>query len=388
MPFGYVFALAGLIALAGLAIMVAVNLLVLPTTTDYKALKGVEPSVAVLIPARNEAENIEACLRSILAQEYGNVQVWLYDDQSSDDTVAIARGIGQEAGAGRLRVVEGKAPPPEGWLGKANALRNLYEAMRAESEPEYVLFTDADVTFEAGAIGHAVATAVAWKAGLVSIFPRQVVVTPAERLAVPIALHWTVYNFLPLAVAFNTRIPAFAAANGQFMLFRREAYDACGGHGCVRDNVLEDVGLAREVKRAGYRAILADGGATVSTRMYRGLEEVWNGYSKNAYAFFGYNPLLLGLGVIVLAVLYVFPLALAVWAFAGANFILSVLFVAQYLVAVQTRLMLAARFDYPWADAFAHPVAIVFFIGIQLNSLRWHLTKRAKWKGRTLAGRG
>ena len=287
--------------------MVAVNLRVLPTTTDYMPLLAAQPSVAVLIPARNEAANIEACLRSLLAQDYPNLQIWLYDDQSTDDTAAIARGVASTTEQPTIHVVEGTSPPPPGWLGKANALHNLYAAVRAELDPDYVLFTDADVTFEPTAVSQAVATAIAWRAGLLSIFPRQIVLTLAERLAVPIALHWTVYNFLPLPVAFNTKIPAFAAANGQFMLFTREAYDSCGGHAAVRDNILEDVSLARAVKQAGHRAILADGGSTIYTRMYKGAGEVWSGYSKNAYAFFGYNPLLLIVGVVVLMALYVFP---------------------------------------------------------------------------------
>lgn len=383
-PFDYIYAGTILLVLLALAIMVAINLRVLPTTTDYVPLLAAPLSVAVLIPARNEAANIEPCLRSLLAQDYPNLQIWLYDDQSTDDTAAIARRIASGTEQLTIHVVVGTSPPPPGWLGKANALHNLYVAVRAESDPDYILFTDADVTFEPGAVSQAVATAIAWRAGLLSIFPRQTVLTLAERLAVPIALHWTVYNFLPLPVAFNTKISAFAAANGQFMLFTREAYDACGGHATVRDDILEDVALARAVKQAGHRAILADGGSTIYTRMYKGAGEVWRGYSKNAFAFFGHNPLLLIVGVIVLMALYVFPPILALLAFIAGNVTLGALFVAQYLIAVQTRLLLATRFAYPLGSAFLHPVAILFFIAIQLNSLRWHLTKQANWKGRSL----
>lgn len=205
-PFDYIYAGAILIILLALAVMVAINLRLLPTTTDYMPLLAAQPSVAVLIPARNEAANIEACLLSLLAQDYPNLQISLYDDQSTDDTAAIARGVASTTEQPTIHIVEGTSPPPPGWLGKANALHNLYAAVRAESDPDYVLFTDADVTFEPTAVSQAVATAIAWRAGLLSIFPRQIVLTPAERLAVPIALHWTVYNFLPLPVAFNTKI--------------------------------------------------------------------------------------------------------------------------------------------------------------------------------------
>lgn len=383
-PFDYIYAMAILIVLLALAVIVVVNLRVLPTITYYAPLRASHPSVAVLIPARNEAANIEACLHSMRAQDYPNLQIWLYDDQSTDGTAAIARSMVSGSEHHALHIVDGTAPPPPGWLGKAHALHNLYSAVRAGSDPDYILFTDADVTFEPSAVSQAVATAIDWRAGLLSIFPRQIVLTLAERLAVPIALHWTVYNFLPLPIAFNAKIPAFAAANGQFMLFTREAYGACGGHTSVRDNILEDVGLARAVKKAGHRAILADGGPTIYTRMYNGASEVWNGYSKNAYAFFDHNPLLLVVGIVGLMVLYVFPLILALLAFIAGNLTLGALFLAQYLIAVQTRLFLATRFAYPLRSTFLHPVAILFFIAIQLNSLRWHLTKRANWKGRKL----
>ncbi|MGA7733525.1 MAG: glycosyltransferase family 2 protein [Chloroflexia bacterium] len=375
----YIYAVVTLAVLLVFLGIVAVNLGVLPTTTAYQPAPGGQPLVAVLLPARNEASNIEACLQSLLQQNYENITIWVYDDDSDDDTLAITKRLAHS----KLRVVEGKGMPPTGWLGKANALHRLYESVRAESEPDYLLFTDADVHFEPEAVSRAVFTAQAWNAGLLSIFPRQKLGTFAERLAVPTMLHWTVYNFLPLPIAFARGSgPAFAAANGQFMLFRREAYEACGGHQAVRSQILEDVALSRAVKASGHRAVLADGGPTVCTRMYNGPGEVWRGYSKNAYAFFGYKPYFLALGVLVLMILYVLPLPLAAVAFLGGDMLLGALLVAQYLIAVQTRLLLAVRFAYPLLDCFLHPLAVLFMVAIQVNSLVWTITGRGAWKGR------
>ena len=375
----YIYAVVTLAVLLVFLGIVAVNLGVLPTTTAYQPAPGGQPLVAVLLPARNEASNIEACLQSLLQQNYENITIWVYDDDSDDDTLAITKRLAHS----KLRVVEGKGMPPTGWLGKANALHRLYELVRAESEPDYLLFTDADVHFEPEAVSRAVFTAQAWNAGLLSIFPRQKLGTFAERLAVPTMLHWTVYNFLPLPIAFARGSgPAFAAANGQFMLFRREAYEACGGHQAVRSQILEDVALSRAVKASGHRAVLADGGPTVCTRMYNGPGEVWRGYSKNAYAFFGYKPYFLALGVLVLMILYVLPLPLAAVAFLGGDMLLGALLVAQYLIAVQTRLLLAVRFAYPLLDCFLHPLAVLFMVAIQVNSLVWTITGRGAWKGR------
>jgi chlorobactene glucosyltransferase len=393
----YIYAAVTLAVLLVFLGIVAVNLRVLPTTTEYQPTPGGQPSVAVLIPARNEASNIEACLQSHRHQDYENITIWVYDDDSDDDTLAITRRLAHSkirVPSGRpkskiqnpkskIRIVEGKGMPPTGWLGKANALHRLYELVRAESAPDYLLFTDADVRFEPEAVSHAISTAQAWNAGLLSIFPRQGLGTFAERLAVPTMLHWTVYNFLPLPIAFARGSgPAFAAANGQFMLFRREAYEACGGHQAVRSQILEDVALSRAVKASSHRAVLADGGPTVCTRMYNGPGEVWRGYSKNAYAFFGYKPYFLVLGVLVLMLLYVLPLPLAAVAFLSGDVLLGALFVAQYLIAVQTRLLLAVRFAYPLLDCFLHPLSILFMVAIQVNSLVWATTGRGAWKGR------
>lgn len=376
---------AFLLSLLGI---VVVNLLVLPRVARYPSPGEDVPSVAVLIPARNEAENIEACLSTLLAQTYPNIDIWLYDDASTDGTGEIAARIASSSG-GRLHVVGGKDDPPPGWLGKANACFRLYAAMREGCTPAYVLFTDADVQFEPGAVKHAMACAQAQNAGLLSIFPMQITGSWAERLAVPILLHWTVYTFLPLPLAHSARTgPAFAAANGQFMLFKREAYEAFGGHAAVRAQILEDVALARATKAAGYRAILADGGSLVRTRMYRSAREVWEGYSKNAFAFFGYSPFFLAVGILVLLALYIAPLAFALYAAITGRPIDLILPAVQYLLAVLPRLLLAHRFGYRWLDAFLHPVSISYMIAIELNSMRWALTGRSAWKGRSVGTRG
>jgi chlorobactene glucosyltransferase len=376
--------LSFLIALLGI---VLVNLRVLPKIKGHAPVEATSPpKVAILVPARNEAAQIEACLRSLLAQDYPNFEVWLYDDGSTDDTSRIAMRLA--ATDGRLRVVMGDMEPPPGWLGKAHACHRLYEAMRAQSRPDYLLFTDADVQLSPGAVSHAIAAARAQGAGLLSIFPRQMTISWAERLAVPMLLHWAVYTFLPLPLALSRRTgPAFAAANGQFMLFTREAYEACRGHEAVSSEILEDVALARAVKRAGYRAILADGGSFVVTRMYGGPDEVWRGFSKNAYSFFGYSPFFLLLGVIVLCALYISPVALAIYAWCVGQYLDFYLALVMYGVAVVSRLALAIRFRYRLLDTLLHPVAVLFLIAICVNSMVWALTGRGAWKGRASSAR-
>ena len=199
----------------------------------------------------------------------------------------------------------------------------------------------------------------------------------------PLFLHWAVYSFLPLPLAFSRRTgPAFAAANGQFMLFKRETYEACGGHEAARDQVLEDVALARAVKKAGYCALLADGSDLMTTRMYEGPSEVWRGYSKNAYAFFGYSPFFAALGILILLILYLAPIPLALYSVLSPQSSVLIVAAVQYGLGVVPRLLLAWRFNYSRWDALLHPLAVLFQVVIIVNSMVWAHTGKGTWKGR------
>jgi chlorobactene glucosyltransferase len=340
--------------------------------------------VSILVPARNEAENIEACVRSLLAQDYPHFEVIVLDDQSEDGTGAIlARLAAQD---GRLRVLAG-GPVRPGWLGKANACRQLAEAAGGA----WLLFTDADTRHRPPALRCALALAQARRVGLLSMFPRQITPTLIERLVVPL-MHLAVYGLLPLPLMRRLRHPAFAAANGQFMLLARAAYEAAGGHAAVRALVLEDVALARAVKRAGHRIELADGGDLVQTRMYATPAALWAGFSKNFFAFFNDSLPFLAAGLLGFALLYVLPplwllagvgraaiigLASAweIWAWVGLPLL-------QYGCGVTMRLLLGARFRFHPAGALLHPLAVALQIAIGVNSARLARRGGASWKGR------
>jgi chlorobactene glucosyltransferase len=371
--------------------LLVVNLLTLPTLPQSEEAipksKIQNPKfVSILVPARNEAANIEACVRSLLAQDVPTFELLVLDDQSEDATGAILAGLAADE---RLRVLPG-GPLVPGWLGKANACRQLAEAARGD----WLLFTDADTVHQPPALRRALALAEARNVGLLSIFPRQITGTWSERLVVPL-MHLAVYGLLPLPAMRRLRSPAFAAANGQYLLFRRAAYDAAGGHAAVRNMVLEDVALARAVKRAGWRIELADGGDLVRTRMYRGAAEVWAGFSKNFFAFFNHSLPFLGVTLLGYALLYVAP---PLWLLAGAARAAIMggianapeawawlgLPLAQYGVGVVMRLLLAARFHFRPADAFLHPLSVALQIAIGLNSARLARRGGGSWKGRAV----
>ncbi|MGI8588937.1 MAG: glycosyltransferase [Chloroflexia bacterium] len=365
--------LAVLLSLLGLLL---INMAVLPNLRDFPAPSGTRlrpwtPLVSVLVPARDESGNIADCIAGLLAQDYLAFEVLALDDGSTDGTGAILDGLA--AADPRLRVLHG-SPLPPGWLGKAHACRQLADAARGE----LLLFTDADVRHAPAALGHAVALLEARDLGLLSLFPTQVTVSPMERLVVPLMQHFAVYVLLPLPLMTGLRAPAFAAANGQFMLFRRSAYEAAGGHEGVRAALLEDVALARAVKAAGARIALADGNGLVRCRMYNGAAGVWSGFSKNLFTFFNRSRLFLAVGLAAAVLLWVLPLGVGVWGLWAGDTAVAVVSLAQYAVAVVARLVLARRFGGRVWDALLHPLGVVLLVAIGVNSARGG----AVWKGR------
>ena len=255
------------------------------------------PFVSVLVPARNEAHRIPPCLESLLAQDYPNYEVIVLDDHSQDDTAAVVlgQGLSREKRSAR-RLVEG-LPLPAGWTGKAWACHQLAAAARGE----YLLFTDADTVHAPGALGAFTQHALTTDAALLSAWPRQVTETWSERAVIPLVYvlllgalpHYLLYRLQlrpehARGVSGKT-LETLGAANGQFLLFRRDAYEEIGGHAAVRDHLVEDVALGRLVAArtaAGLRLINCDGSRLVSCRMYTSFPEVWEGFTKNLRAAF------------------------------------------------------------------------------------------------------
>jgi chlorobactene glucosyltransferase len=189
---------------------------------------------------------------------------------------------------------------------------------------------------------------------------------------------------LPIWLVGRSPRPSFSAANGQFMLFRREAYEQIGGHEAVRQVVLEDVILARRIKMSGLKAILPDGTDSVSCRMYRSSQDVWQGFSKNLYAFFNYNILYMGLFMLLNLLAFVLP---AFWLLVGwlTGQPMSLewfwLPLSHIVIALIIRMILALRFGFRFMDIFLHPLSIIVMLIIGYNSVRWR-KRGVFWKGR------
>jgi glycosyl transferase family 2 len=323
---------------------------------------GALPDVSVLLPVRDEASNITACLDTLLAQQpREHIEIIVLDDASSDGTREMARATG-------VPVVPGTAPPP-GWLGKPHACRQLADLARPSST--VLVFVDADVRLEPHAVSSAVAVLERYGLDFVSPYPRQLAGSAAERLVQPL-LSWSWLTFLPLRIAERSPRPSLAVANGQFLVVRREAYRRAGGH--VPDAVLDDIALARALRRAGARGGIVDGTALASCRMYDGWAALQDGYGKSLWAAFGSPGGALGM-LAGLGVAYVIP---AVAALRGSRAGLL-----GYAAGVAGRVISARRTGArAWPDALAHPVSVAAFGWLVVRSLAGHRRGRLTWKGR------
>ena len=234
-------------------------------------------SVSAIVPARNEESVIAACIDSLAAQPE-IAEIIAVNDQSSDRTSEILRELATRIP--QLRVVEA-GPLPPGWVGKNNAVS--LGAQRATAL--WLLFADADAVLLDGAVSKSLALAAKHDATLVSFSPEQELHTWYEKALIP-------FVYLRLAQKFsydqvNDPASRVAAANGQFLLIKREAYDAVGGHAAVHGAVLEDVALARRVKAAGFRIWFSSGVGTVRVRMYHSFSAMWEGWKKNLFQLMG-----------------------------------------------------------------------------------------------------
>ena len=269
-----------------LALNAAQNLLFAPRASgDLATLRRQRPpeawpSVSILVPARDEEENIEGCLGGLLAQTYPVEEILVLDDRSSDGTAAIVRTLGSTRGASHLRLLDGRERPP-GWSGKNWACRQLVD----EARGEWLLMVDADTRQRPAAVAAALQIAWRYDADLVSLIPRHRTGTLGERLLasqLPIAI----FGFLPLALVPQrwrwTR--PFVGANGLFLFVRRAWYDALGGHEAVRAVVAEDMRFAVATKTRGGTVVLADGRHLLDVRMYDGFAASWRGVARNAFS--------------------------------------------------------------------------------------------------------
>jgi hypothetical protein len=323
--------------------------------------------VAVLLPLRDEAGRVTPCLAALLGQRgVPGLEIVVLDDNSTDGTADVVRAVAGD----KVRLLTG-APLADGWLGKPHACRQLADAATGA---EVLVFVDADVVLEPDAVAGAVAAMRG--VTLLSPYPR---IVGAGRLVQPL-LQWSWLTFLPLRAMERSARPSLAAAGGQWLVVERAGYDRAGGHAAVRDDVLEDIGLARAVKRSGGRIALADGSRLATCRMYESWPALVEGYTKSLWASFG-SPAGAAAAVGSLLLLYTAPPFLLLTGAAGP----AAVGLGAYALGVAGRVVSAvATGGRAWPDALAHPASVAVFAWLVARSFVLRRQRRLSWRGRLL----
>jgi chlorobactene glucosyltransferase len=379
LPFEILFYFQTAIVL-GLVVLLAIalsNLRYLRKLDSYAFPKN-WPSFSVLVPARNEEENIANCVSGLLAQDYPQFQVIVLDDNSTDRTWDILRGFADRDS--RLQLIAGQ-PLPEDWLGKHWACHQLAEAANGE----LLLFVDADTIHRPDMLRCAAAAMIGEDAALISALPRQQAVSWSEILNIP-AFYLGMLCGVPMGLTRLQRNPLLFACLGQFLLFRRETYDAAGGYAAVRQNVVDDLAIGRRVHAMGLRYRLLDGNGQVSCRMYHNFQELWKGLTKSAFATFNFDPFFLI--TMWLAILIVFVEPAIMLAIGLALPVIPIIVTAMAGLAVFLALLLWGisdrRFHFPLYQVLIYPISSVFMAVIALASMVLTIQGKALWKGRLM----
>lgn len=331
----------------------------------YGATVTERPTVSVIIPARNEEMSLAPCLESLIMQAGVDFEIIVVDDHSTDRTRQIAQSFRG------VHMVEA-GPLPDGWTGKNNAVTAGARAARGE----WLLFTDADTVHLPGSLARALREAKRHGAALLSYSPQQIVKSFWEKAVMPVIFAELASYYRPSEVS-DPKSPA-AAANGQYILITREAYDAVGGHAAIAASLLEDVALARSVKQSGRKIWFRYGGNAVRTRMYRNWAELREGWTKNLSLLFP-SPALIAIWRALEFVLVIACLAATVRSVMNRDYVHAVLYVAVPAVTF-TRIR---RAHFPWDADILALFGLPLFSYLLLRSKRAHARGSVPWKGRT-----
>jgi chlorobactene glucosyltransferase len=337
--------------------------------------------LSVIIPARNEQEVIERCVRSILRSTYSPLEVLVVDDRSTDRTAAIVEGLALEDG--RVRLIRGE-PLPEGWYGKPWACVQGFRAAGGE----LLCFTDADTIHAPALLAHSVGALEQTGAGLFTVMPTQLMLTAAERLVLPQIAYILIARYRPERVNAATTARD-VIANGQYILMPRAAYERVGTHEKVKHEVAEDLALAQESVRAGEKLVMAWALDLMATRMYTDWAHLREGWSKNLYLGarrgLADHPWLQPFIPALLLFPFLFWLvapALVVLGLSGMTSIFTGPAIAATTVSLIFWCLFTTAMGAPWVWGLGYPAGAAAAAYLALRST-WRGARKIEWKGRT-----
>jgi chlorobactene glucosyltransferase len=319
-----------------------------------------QPTVSVLIPARNEEQNIAACLQSVLRQGDQVREILIYDDHSVDRTGELAGQFASEDT--RIRLVPAE-PLPADWCGKNFACAQL----AAAASSEWLLFLDADTRLAAGAVGAIRRAALQRNLTMLSCWPGLALVNFSERALMPM-LNFVVFTIFPAVLSLFRFEPSLGIAHGACLFLHRETYHRLGGHAAVHDEIFEDTRLAQWWRQNHERSLCLDGQDVVSVRMYASFPEIWRGFQKNFFPAFRTKGLF-WLFLIFHFTVFLAPFLIGNWSAMG--------------LVLLARILLAMRFAQPWWSVLLHPLAEAVMLCLGVSSW-WHCRsgRGVAWKGR------
>jgi len=351
---------------------VTINILWGPYLKKIKINLQSYPKVSILIPARNEENNIKKVIESSLKQNYPSFEVIVLDDNSTDKTYEIARNY--EATNSNFKIIKGEKLP-DGWFGKNWACYQLANNASGET----LIFTDADNFFENDAVIKTVSILKQYDLDMFSVFPQQITTTFWEKLIIPI-IDLIVYSGLILKTSYYFPFSLFAAANGQWIAFKKSSYEELGGHSSVKNQIVEDVALARFFKKNKKKILVGAGTGVIYGKMYDNFKHIWSGLSKNLFGLTDFKTIPFFIILILMLLVCVVPYFLL---FTLTNYFILILFII--ILNIIWRVLLAINFKHNILySTLLHPISILLITIIGINSFLKSKFGVLSWKEREI----
>jgi chlorobactene glucosyltransferase len=332
--------------------------------------------VSVLIPARNEENNIKRCLYSLIDQTYKNLEIIVLDDDSDDQTYDVVKNISKNYES--IKLVKGKAKTI-GWTGKNWACNQLSKYANGD----FLLFVDADTKLQKNTITETVNEMNNNDIDLISLFPNRITNTAIDKI-ISVTIGWFIFSCLP--IIFSNKNPIFSSAFGQFLLFRKGAYFSIGGHESIKDKILDDFELGRLITKKGYNLNVLDGTERISTFSYSTEKEALEGLSKSIFPFFN-NKLVPFLILLILFLsMGLMPIFIMMGEFFGAKLTKSKEMIAYFIWGLLTLSWAISSYRSKQGIRYGvlYPFITTLTAIVGIFSIITFLTKSVNWKNRNI----
>jgi len=373
--------------------LLATSIILVRNRFDLTALSAekteIEPKISVCIPARNEEQNIKTLLESLVKQTYKNFEVLVLDDHSDDNTREIVLSF-ENKHPELIKLHQGEEKPDD-WLGKPWACHQLGK----KAAGDYLLFIDADTRLYPNALKGVSSSFQKYRTDMLTVWPQQILNSFWEKTVIPL-VYYALVTMLPATYVYRDPrwMPdffqkkfrtAFAAACGQFIAFKTEVYHHIGGHASVKDQIVEDVELAKIIKKSGFTLRMFHGVGSVQCRMYHSEKEIFEGFRKNFFAGFNRSVLLFLSAAVLHLIVFVLPFITLPVAWIYLYQTMFFLSAGSVIIILLHRLILSIWFRWDPLYAFTHPIGVVWFQRLGIKSLiDFFSGSKPKWKGRNL----